>query len=62
MGRTRLELQAELPRLSTRGRQVIAQNSGHYVHRYEPDLVVGIIQEMVEEYRAGTASAGSSSV
>ncbi len=47
-GRMFQELQVDLTRLSTRGRQVIARNSGHFVHRYEPDLVVGIIREMVE--------------
>jgi pimeloyl-ACP methyl ester carboxylesterase len=54
------ELQVDLTRLSTCGRQVIAYNSGHFVHRYEPDLVVGIIKEMVEEYRAGTKGPGPS--
>jgi len=47
------ELQVDLTRPSTRGRQVIAHNSGHFVHQYEPDLVVSIIKEMVEAYRAG---------
>jgi hypothetical protein len=54
------ELQVVLTRLSTRGRQVIAHNSGHFVHRFEPDLVVGITQEMVEAYQAGERGAASS--
>ncbi len=53
LGRMRLELQAGLPQLSTRGRQVIAQHCGHYVHLDQPDLVVSIIKKMVEECRAG---------
>jgi pimeloyl-ACP methyl ester carboxylesterase len=46
------ELQEDLSRLSTRGRFVVAWESGHFVHWYEPELVVGIIKEMVEQYRA----------
>jgi pimeloyl-ACP methyl ester carboxylesterase len=53
------DLQVDLTRLSTRGRQVIAHNSGHFVHQYEPDLVVSILREMVEAYRAGANGSGS---
>lgn len=56
--RQHLATQAELTRLSSRGRFVTAQESGHFVHRYEPDLVVGILKEMVENYRSGATSTG----
>ena len=46
-----LETQADLTRLSTRGRLVIAWESGHLVQEYEPELVIGVIQEMVKAYR-----------
>ena len=46
-----LEAQADLARLSTRGRLIIARESGHLVQVYEPELVTGVIKEMVEAYR-----------
>jgi pimeloyl-ACP methyl ester carboxylesterase len=52
--RVHLELQEDLSRLSTRGWVVVARESGHFVHRYEPELVVGIIKELVREYRNET--------
>lgn len=55
-----LEAQADLTRLSTRGRLVIARASGHLVHRYEPDLVVNCIHELVEAYRTGAPAPGPS--
>lgn len=46
-----LKTQAELAQLSTRGRFVIAQESGHFVHLHEPGLVVGVIKALVEQYQ-----------
>ena len=49
--RLRQELQADLTRLVPGGRQVIAQQSGHYIHQSEPGLVVDAIREVVEAAR-----------
>jgi hypothetical protein len=45
------ELQVDLAQLVPNGRQVIAERSGHYVHKSEPDLVVGVIRDVVEAVR-----------
>ncbi len=44
--RTYREAQADLTRLPLRGRPVIAQNSGYFVPRYEPELAAGPSKEM----------------
>ena len=41
----------ELARLSSRGRHVTAAKSGHWIHLDEPDLVVRVIREIVDEAR-----------
>lgn len=41
------EMQADLVRLSTAGRLVVAEQSGHYIQRDEPELVVGEILALV---------------
>lgn len=40
-------LQAELAALSTYGRQIIATQSGHYIHYTEPELIVDAVRSMV---------------
>lgn len=45
------ELQAQLARLSTHGRQVIVQNSGHDIPEEAPSEVVAAIVEVVEACR-----------
>ena len=40
------ELQGDLVRQSSRGRQIIARNSGHYVQRDEPQLVIDAIRDL----------------
>jgi pimeloyl-ACP methyl ester carboxylesterase len=45
----RLELQAELVELSSNGKQVIAEESGHLVQLDQPKLVVDAIRQVVEE-------------
>jgi hypothetical protein len=40
------EMQAELPSLSRHGRQVIAEQSQHYIQFDQPDLVIEAIREM----------------
>lgn len=42
------ELQWELVGLSSNGRQVIAQNSGHYIQLDEPNLVIESVRELIE--------------
>ncbi len=51
----RLELQQELVRRSSRGRQIIAEKSGHNIHRDQPQLVIDAIREVIEEAKS-TAS------
>ena len=52
MERLRGDLQAELPRLSSNGLQLIARNSGHFVQLDEPELVVAAVREVVAAARA----------
>ena len=46
-------LQAEEARLSTRGKQVILNNSGHVVQFERPDAVIDAIHEVWMETRTG---------
>jgi pimeloyl-ACP methyl ester carboxylesterase len=48
----RLELQQELVRRSSRGKQVIAEKSGHNIHRDQPELVIDAIRQVVEEAKS----------
>jgi pimeloyl-ACP methyl ester carboxylesterase len=48
----RLELQKELVRCSSRGRQIIAEKSGHYIQRDQPELVIDAIRQVLEEAQA----------
>ena len=45
------ELQADLAGLVPGGRHVVAERSGHYVHRTEPELVVAAIRQVIEAVR-----------
>ena len=45
------DLQAELAGLSSRGRLVVAQDSGHYIQLERPQLVVDAIAEVVAAAR-----------
>jgi pimeloyl-ACP methyl ester carboxylesterase len=45
------DLQAELAGLSTKGKQVFAENSGHYIQLERPDVVHEAIQAMVHDRR-----------
>jgi pimeloyl-ACP methyl ester carboxylesterase len=49
------QMQTELAQLSTRGSQVIAKNSGHYIQLDRPDLVISTVRDMVEQVREGSA-------
>jgi pimeloyl-ACP methyl ester carboxylesterase len=46
-----LELQRDLIGRSKRGRQVMAEKSGHAVHQDQPELVVAAVREVVGEVR-----------
>jgi len=43
-----LEMQKDLVRRSPRGKQVIAEKSGHNVHQDQPELVIDAIRQVVE--------------
>jgi len=45
------KMQEELSHLSTRGTQVIAKNSGHYIQLDRPDLVIDAVREVVDQVR-----------
>jgi pimeloyl-ACP methyl ester carboxylesterase len=46
-----LELQAELADLSSNGKLVITEESGHDIHLEQPDLVIGAILDVVQQAR-----------
>jgi pimeloyl-ACP methyl ester carboxylesterase len=48
------QLQAELARLSSQGRLVVAQDSGHYIQLERPELVIDAIAEVVAAARTGS--------
>ena len=52
----RRALQDALARRSTRGRHVIATNSGHWIPLEEPDTIVSAVREVVRAARSGSAS------
>lgn len=47
MARVWHEMQSELPRLSSNSMHVTAENSGHYIHKDAPRLVVAAVQEVL---------------
>lgn len=51
----RLELQQELVRRSSRGKQIIAEKSGHNIHRDQPELVVDAIRQVVKEAKSAAS-------
>lgn len=52
-----LEMQRDLVGRSPRGRQVIADKSGHFIHQDQPELVVNAIRRVVEEVKAKDGGA-----
>jgi pimeloyl-ACP methyl ester carboxylesterase len=54
-GEYRLRQQEALAHLSTRGRHIVASNSGHWIPLDEPDLVVQVIREVVDQVRSAAA-------
>jgi len=47
-----LEMQKELVGRSPRGRQVVAEKSGHFIQQDQPELVVGAVRQVVEEVKS----------
>jgi pimeloyl-ACP methyl ester carboxylesterase len=45
------KMQEELSHLSTRGTQVVAKNSGHYIQLDRPDVLIDAIRHVVDETR-----------
>lgn len=45
------ELQAELAALSTRSTHIVARHAGHHIHRDDPDLIVGVLRDLIAEFR-----------
>lgn len=43
-----LEMQKDLVRRSSRGKQVIAEKSGHIIHQDQPELVIDAIRQVME--------------
>jgi pimeloyl-ACP methyl ester carboxylesterase len=52
----RIEEHRALARLSSKGRHVIAARSGHWIQFDEPELVVTVIRELVDQARTGSNS------
>lgn len=50
------EIQPQLVRLSTQGRQVIVGNSGHMIPDEAPEAVIDAVREVVTQVRAGSRS------
>ena len=47
----RLEMQEALARLSSRSKHIIAEKSGHYIQRDQPELVIDSVRQVVEATR-----------
>jgi pimeloyl-ACP methyl ester carboxylesterase len=57
----RHELQVQLARLSTRGRQVIVENSGHGIPDEAPAAVIDAVREVVMVIRGGSSMSSAAS-
>jgi pimeloyl-ACP methyl ester carboxylesterase len=49
------ELHKEIAGMSSRGRRIVAEKSGHMIHHEQPDLVVEAIRQVIEQVRVGQA-------
>jgi pimeloyl-ACP methyl ester carboxylesterase len=47
----RLEMQEALARLSSRSKHILAEKSGHYIQRDQPELVIDFVRQVVEATR-----------
>ena len=57
MDKAHTRTQAALTQGSQNSEQIIAEDSGHYIHLEQPDLVVGAIGQVVEAARNGSGVA-----
>ena len=55
------KMQEELSHLSTRGTQVIAKNSSHYIQMDRPDVVIDAVHRVVDQARAVQPASPSKS-
>lgn len=46
------KMQVEMAHLSTRGQQIIARNSGHYIQMDRPDVVIDAVRNVADQARA----------
>jgi pimeloyl-ACP methyl ester carboxylesterase len=53
------KMQEELAHLSTRGTQVIAKNSAHYIQIDRPDVVIDAVRNVVEQVRGAPTAAAA---
>jgi pimeloyl-ACP methyl ester carboxylesterase len=53
-----LEMQRDLVRRSPRGRQVMAEKSGHFIHQDQPELVVKAIREVLNGVKSKARAHG----
>jgi pimeloyl-ACP methyl ester carboxylesterase len=54
-------LQSELARLSSRGKQVTVENSGHMMQYEAPKVIIGAVLDMIAEVRQNGSQSASSS-
>jgi pimeloyl-ACP methyl ester carboxylesterase len=55
------KMQEELAHLSTRGTQMIAKNSGHYIQIDRPEIVIDAVHNVLEQARAAQSAAPATS-
>ena len=53
LDRTWQTLQRDLLKLSSHSTQIVAEKSGHYIHRDQPQVVIDAIRAMVDQVRNG---------
>ena len=46
-----MELQKDLPNIAPKGRYILAEKSGHWIQKDQPELVIEAIRHVVEEVR-----------
>lgn len=44
------QMQKEMAGMSSRGKRIVAEESGHYIHLQQPELVIEVIKEVVKKY------------
>lgn len=49
------EMHLEIAGMSSRGRRMVAEKSGHMIHHDQPELVVEAIRQVIEQLREGQA-------